>query len=306
MIRALKASYDKLLLGGAVAVLAASGAWLWQQQAEVRRLRAQPVAAQLGGAVFQPAGLPQPGTAPAVWPKAPAQSSGSGWLYEVFTPPVIYYNTLARSFTVTPPMYQGEAAAPFGLELIAVRLEPYRLQLVGYAGGPGDYLAAFTSPATPETLLAREGRHFESLGLTLKSFDVKKVSVDHADPWPVYDIAALAVVTEDKTGRDVVLDNRTRKLTDTPLAMLRVSTAEAKPRELHEGDTFSEAGSTYRIERIQLDPPEVVVARSAPGLPVPETKILHPAGKPGRLAGPATKPGAVPARPADGLAASGN
>lgn len=306
MNQALKANYDKILLGFAAAVLSVSCGWLWQQQVEVRRLRAQPVVAQLTGSAYALAGLKPPETQPAVWPKAPDQSAGAGWLYEVFTPPVIYYNALARSFTVTPPTRPGEVATPFGLELLAVRLEQYRLQLVGYVGGPGDYVAAFTSSATPETLLAHEGRRFENLGLTLKSFEVKKVLVAHDDPWPVYDIAALAVLTDEKTGRDVVLDNRTRKLTDTPLAVLRLQAGDTKPRELHEGDTFADAGSTYRIERVQLDPPEVVVARSTPGVPVPEMKVLHPAAKAGGLAAQPAKPSSLPVRPADGLATNGN
>ncbi|MDI1337580.1 MAG: hypothetical protein PSU94_15465 [Lacunisphaera sp.] len=305
MIRLLQIRYDKLLFALAAALAAASCLWLWRQQGDIRRLHALPVAASLAGAAYEPAGLHLPETKAAAWPKAPAQSHGSGWLYEVFTPPVIYYNTLARSFTVTPPMYPGETNTPFGLELLAVKQEQFRLQLVGYFGAPGDYLAAFTSSRQPETLLARAGRHFEGLGLILKSFDVRKITVVHNDPWPVYDIAALAVLTDEETGADVVLDSRARKFTDTPLAVLQALTGGPR-REVREGDTFDDENSTYRIERIQLDPPEVVVARTTSGLPQPETKILHPAAKSGGIAGKATKPKPLSARPARAMAASGD
>jgi len=320
MIRLRKASYDKVLLGLAALVLTASCAWWWRQQEEVRRLRAQPVAVPLTGSLYEPANLKLPETQAAVWPKAPAQSQGNGWLYEVFTPPVIYYNALARSFTVTPPMHQGDIAIPFGLELLAVTQEQFRLQLAGYFGAPDDYLVAFTSPNRPETLLAREGRRFEDLGLTLKSFDVKKIVVEHHDVWPVYDIAALAVLIDEQTGGEVVLDSRARKYTDTPLAVLQPLTGGPR-REVHEGDTFSDENSTYRIERIQLDPPEVVVARTAPDLPQPETRILRPlpavakqtvgqtpagqragTGQPAQRTG---KPKNFSHRPAKGLATSG-
>ena len=181
------------------------------------------------------------------------------------------------------------------------------MQLVGYFGAPGDYLAAFESPNLPETLLARAGHRFDGLGLTLKSFDVKKVLVQHDDPWPVYDVAALAVLRDDKTGADIVLDSRARKFTDTPLAVVQlVSGGDGKPHELHEGDTLADNTSTYHIERIQLDPPEVVVVHQVPGLPAPETKVLHPAAKTGaQMADKSPKLKSLPERPANELATSG-
>lgn len=275
MIHRLKASFDKLLFALALGAVAASGVWLWRQQDDLRRLRAQPVAVRLAGPPYAPANLKLPETRHMIWPKAPAQSRDPGWLYEVFTPPVIYYDASARVFTVTAPMAQGVLGLPFGLELLAVKPEQFRLQLVGYFGAPDDYLAVFVSPSQPETMLARAGRRFERLGLTLKSFAVRKVPVEQDDLRPVYDVAALAVLVDDQTGAEVVLDSRTRRLTDRSLAVLR-PLAGGGLRELREGDTFADEISTYRIERIQLDPPEVVVARTAPGQPQPETKVLHP------------------------------
>ena len=302
----IKSSYDKLLVALGAGLLAASGGWMWSQQGDLTRLRQESVAVELAGAAYAAAGLALPETKLTAWPKPAAQSHGSGWLYEVFTPPVIYYNTLAKSFTVTPPVNLADGGAPFGLELLDVKFEPYRLQLVGYFGEPGDYLAAFVSPSQPETLLARSGRRFEQLGLTLKSFDVRKVEVAHTDAWPVYDVAALAVLFDEQSDAEVVLDSRARKLTDTPLAVLRLVAAGSVPRTLHEGDTFSDDTGTYRIERIQVDPPEVVVARQTPGLPLPETRILRPAGKDGaQIAGKPPAPKKLPATPKTGLATNG-
>ena len=211
MSELIKTNYDKLLVGLGAALLAVSGGWMWVHQVDITRLRHQPVTAELAGAAYAVTGLRLPEAKTAAWPKPVAQSQGSGWLYEVFTPPVIYYNPLAKSFTVTPPMNLADGGAPFGLELVDVNFEPYRLQLVGYFGAPGDFLAAFVSPHQPETWLARSGRRFDQLGLTLKSFDVKKVVVAHTDAWPVYDVAALAVLFDEKSGTEVVLDSRARK-----------------------------------------------------------------------------------------------
>jgi hypothetical protein len=92
----------------------------------------------------------------------------------------------------------------------------------------------------------------------------------------------------------VTLDSRARKLTDTPLARLKLAT-EKQPRELREGDEFTDATAIYRVERVQLDPPEVVISRQVAGLPLPETKVLRPEGtadtkrRPKHFAEPATR-----------------
>lgn len=302
-----KIQYEKLLFAVCAALLVGSGGWMWSHQAEWARLRQLSTTVELPTAAYVTSTLVLPEATTALWPKPAAQSAGSGWFYEVFTPPVIYYNPLARSFTVSPPLNLADGGTPFGLELLEVKLEPYRLQLVGYFGEPGDYLAAFVSANQSETLLARSGRRFEQLGITLKSFDVRKVEVAHTDPSPVYDVAALAVLVDEKSGAEVVLDSRIRKLTDTPLAVMRAPAGNVRPRTLHEGDTFSDDTGTYRIERIQLDPPEVVVARQTEGLPVPETRVLRPVGKEGgQVAGMSPPTRIFPAPPKSALAAAAN
>lgn len=305
MMHTLKAGHEKYLLGLAVTLLAVACLWWWRQQGEIHRLQALPVTVSLTGASHEPANLKPTGTKPAPWPKAPVQSRGPGWLYEVFTPPVIYYNPLARSFTVTPPKLPTESGAPVGLALLDVRPELFRLQLAGYFGGPGGYLAAFTSPQSPETLRARAGRRFESLGLTLRSFVVTKIPVEHNDPWPVYEVAAQAVLADERTGGEVVLDSRARKYTGARLALLQTP-AGGRPREVREGDTFSDDNSIYHVERIQLDPPEVVVARTVPGVPQPEINILRPAPKSHGHAGAPNRAKPFPDRRVQPLATNSN
>jgi hypothetical protein len=277
MIQRLKSHYEKLLVAGAAIAVAGAVAWAWQARAQLAPVRSQPEQVALAGPVHVAPELPSEPSRVA-WTRPAAQSEGAGWVYEVFTPPEIYFNAAARSFAVTPPRYSAEVTETiFGLELLDVRPAPYRLQLAGYFGAPGDYLAAFVSDEVPQTLLARAGRRFEELGLTLKSFDVRKVPVESDGIGPALDIAALAVLWDEQTGSEVVLDSRRPKLTDTPLAVFQPPGGKGGPRSLHEGDTFTDDEATYRIERIQLDPPEVVVARVTPGVPVPEMRILKPA-----------------------------
>lgn len=303
MIQRLKSHYEKLLVAGAAVAVIAAAVWAWRARAQFGPVRSQPEQAVLAGPVHVAPGLPVEPTRVA-WARPAAQSEGAGWVYEVFTPPEIYFNAAARSFAVTPPRYAAEVTETiFGLELLDVRLAPYRLQLAGYFGAPGDYLAAFVSDEVPQTLLARAGRRFEELGLTLKSFDVRKVPVEADGIGPALDIAAQAVLWDEQAGSEVVLDSRQAKLTDTPLAVFQSPDGKGGPRILHEGDTFTDDEATYRIERIQLDPPEVVVARATPGVPVPEMRILKPArpATPGGELAKRARPQGVPAA-APGLA----
>lgn len=202
--------------------------------------------------------------------------------------------------TSTPPpaaSHTAEEEETFDLELLEVKTALFPLQLAGYFGEPGDYLVAFISTDQPETLLARRGHRFVPLGLTLRSFEVRKVAVDHDDAWPVYEVAGFAVLYDGKTGAEVVLDSR-RKPTGTLQAVLR-GIAGHQPSTLREGELLAQGGATYRIQRIQADPPEVVLVRQAEGPAMPETRVLQPVR-------PASDPGEQSADPERGFGPNGH
>ncbi len=302
MTATLRQHPEKITAVLALGVLAAVAAWTWREHAQqVARLAGEPVAVALSGADHAAGKVARLRTASAHWPKPNPQSAGRGWLYEVFTPPMIYFNPLARTFSILAP--GGAAEGAFGFELLAVELEPYRLQLVGYYGNPDELVGAFTSRQLSAPLLGRNGRHFPELGLTLRNLEVRKVAVTSPGPVPSFEVAALATLLDERTGSEVTLDSRLRKLTDTPLARLRFAT-EKQPRELREGDEFNDATATYKVERVQLDPPEVVITRHVAGLPFPETKVLRPAATGGVADGKPSRPNNFPAKPVRDMAAA--
>ena len=69
-----------------------------------------------------------------------------------------------------------------------------------------------------------------------------------------------------------------RSYTDVPLARLRLS-AEPRAKWLREGDELAAGEALYRIERIQLDPPEVIVSRNSAGAALPDIRVLTPVGE---------------------------
>ena len=279
MMTRIKQSAEKLLLATVVGLNVVSWIWYGQQQGVIRRIRSQPVAIRFAGAnspIVPPACIAQESP---VWPEPSAQSSGRGWVYELFTPPVIYYDGRDRTYTVTAPADWPEGKPSLGIQLLAVKPELYPLQLVGYVGPAHDYRATFIRPQHPEACLVRPGHNFADLGLTFTHFEVKKVLVPTSETGPVYEAAAFAVLTEDGTGREVWLDSRGPHYTDTPLAVLQ-PLAGGSRHELHAGDSFSIAGESYRIQAVQLTPPEVRVGRQIMGLPEAETHLLRPINSP--------------------------
>ncbi|MEI6105832.1 MAG: hypothetical protein WCR49_02360 [Opitutae bacterium] len=251
---------DKLMFAGAAVIFALGCVWAANGQREIRRLRHVPVAISLTGPTYQPTQLPRPDTAKGAWISPGETFSGPGGIGGLFTPPGVYHDT---------------SASP-DCRLLAVKPEPFRLQLVGYVGVPGDYRAAFVRPGHPGTLLAREGHCFADLELTLTKFTVNTVSrTPGLAASPVHAISSQAVLADHQTGDEVVLEGGLLRCTATPLAVLQ-SADDNQPRELREGDDYQAGDATYRVERIQLAPPLVVIARQGLDSTLQERKTLHP------------------------------
>jgi hypothetical protein len=207
-----KNNYEKLLVVLAAGVLALSLGWAWRQPRNLPALRkaVHPV-----GFSIKP--IQVPGLWPArvfervKWLKAPEQSAGTGWLYELFTPPDIFYDSPRRVFAVALPSQSGApgAANPAGPSPVA-KPGLFPLQLTGYSGTPNNYIVVLVALASGETVLARIGRQFPELGLTLTGFEVEKIPVEHAEPWPVYEVAGFATLRDGRTGAEIVLNTITR------------------------------------------------------------------------------------------------
>lgn len=275
----LRAHFEKPLLALAVLALGMSLLWVRREQMLARRVQVEPVEPRLSGTVYAPEPVSVAEAPRVIWAKPVPVVANEDWSHDLFTPPDITYDAATRSFETARSagrLANREPGAPFSLQLLAVKQEAYRLQLAGYFGRPDDYLAAFVSSQTTETLLARAGHRFAALGLTLKSFDVCTVLLTENEAGPVYEAAALAVLHDEQTNREVVLDSRQPLFTDNLLAVFRLPGEAGAARDLREGDSFAMADAVYRIERIQLEPAEVVLSRTAPGLPAPELRVLRP------------------------------
>lgn len=265
-----------LLAAGALLVLSAGAfaALTWRAN-RATRVTPAPVALAEGDytAVFAEA-APLP---PAAWAPPPAQTRGREWVYDTFTPPEIFYHARTRQFSVKPPAGFGddEPAEPFGLELVAVRPEPFRLQLVGYVGGEGNWRGMFEDVVSGEVVLASAGRRLPKLGLAIERLEVRAQPVAFADSMTTRQRVATAVVRDERTGNEIALTHRERTFTRT-LSALVAAEGETAAREVRVGETFKAGLATYRIERIELTPPAVEVTKESPTLAQPERRTLAP------------------------------
>jgi len=232
-------------------------------------LRAKPIGESLPRKAHEGDGSPVAGG----WEKASVLSPGGEQGYELFDLPSRNYRESETAGKLVQP---GVPAQTLPVELLAVKREPYRLQLVGYYGAPGDYTGAFVSAGSRDTFLAREGHRFESLGLLLKNISVKKIETKNRSAESGFEVCASALLWDERQQEHVTLTGSERRLTDTPLAVMRFGPPPAPTREFRVGDAFQDETTGCRVQRIQLDPAEVVIVRDLPGQSAPEQFILKP------------------------------
>lgn len=212
------------------------------------------------------------------WTPSPPQTRGRDWVYDTFTPPEIFYNARTKNFTVKPPAAvseEGVVEEPFGVELVAVRPEPFRLQLIGYVGEGSAARGTFENTSSGEVILATSGRRIPKLGLTIKSFEVSLVDIKLAGSMTTRQRVATAVILDEKTKSEVIITHRERAFTGG-LSAFVAQTGESATRELRTGETFRLGEASYRIEKISLTPPTVELTKEAPSLAQPDRRTLSP------------------------------
>lgn len=280
---------DKVYLGSGAVLFAAACAWAFLQQGELDK-HSRTVNAPSTGPAYSPAELPAANISEALpWPQAVSMPRGAQWVYDVFTPPVIYYNTETKQFTVTRPVVEPVGPIvvnpnpPFGAHLVKVVQYPFPLQLVGYIGTGDQARGTFQNMLTNETLLGSTGKKIPELNLEILAFksEVVRTIVDNQ---PVVYTVASAKVRDTKTGREVELSNTKRLIESEPSVFIQID-GEASPRELKSGDSFTVGDYTYKVDSIQAEPPSVNVTKSGGELKEPESKTLQPEVAPAPAAG---------------------
>lgn len=271
-------SSDKILIGCALLLAVASAGFFGTLVLKETATPTGPLPrVELATTPYTPGAPDAPPIKTETWSAPTAQTRGRDWIYDAFTPPEIFYNASSKQFTVKPPssLLDEDQLESFGLELIAVRPEPFRLQLIGYAGSDANAKGMFQDIRSGKLELAGAGRRFPALALTIKSFEINQQAIRSGESMATRQRVATAVVRDEKAGRDVTLTHRERVFTGTLFAFV-AAPGESAAREVRTGDTFKLGDATYRIEKIETTPPTVEVTKESPSLTQPDRRILPP------------------------------
>ncbi len=268
---------DKIIIGISALVFAGGCAWAFMQQSAVTGID-QPVNPPVSGAPYEPVELTASIVAANDWPQPEPNVRGPLWLYHVFTPPVIYYNPTTAEFTVEPPERPDTTPPrppePFGVQLLAVTQEQFRLQLVGYSGDGDEARGIFLNISTNETLFARSGRSIPELDVEVVNVSIERKRTV-VDGQPIIETTATAEVKDLLTGETHQLVNGQRLFTGDPVATLHI-VASGLERTVRSGDTFEEAGATFTVESTAIDPPTVRITKKPSDESAPQTEVLTP------------------------------
>ncbi|MFH1497468.1 MAG: hypothetical protein ABII82_06545 [Verrucomicrobiota bacterium] len=269
---------DKIFLGAGGLLFAGACVWAFTQQGQLAKLDGD-VDAPSSGPAYAPEPLPAANISEALpWPDATSLERGQDWVYDVFTPPVIYYNTETKQFTVTPPerpkveVVEVVVEEPFGVSLVKVVQYPFPIQLVGYIGTGADARGNFLNELTGETIIGTTGKQIPALNMEIVKFSAEVVR-ETVDGQPVVYTVATARVRDLKSGKETDLSSTKRLVEADPSVVIQVA-GEESTRELEAGATFTVGENTFVIDSIQTEPPAVTITKSGGTLTEPKTETL--------------------------------
>jgi len=215
------------------------------------------------------------------WPEPKFQRRGPQWVFDVFTPPEIFYHPARQAFHVKPVLSPNDSAvtthslvgpqaghrnAP---RLLGVRREEYPLQLSGHIGGGGrdsfgdgsdrGFFGLFENRETGETLLLRGGERVDSLGIDVLNFRVEAQPIAISETMTLRAPRAAATI-RDAQGERRILQEGERAEGRRLIAQVEWNAAHV---ELREGDVLArEDGEPLVVEEIRLTPEPSVVVQS--------------------------------------------
>lgn len=206
-----------------------------------------------------------PSSPDVTWKSPVQQSRGENWVFDVFTPPVIYYDPQTRELAVTPasaarPDPGANDWAVFNIELLEVRQRPYKLQLVGYAGSEGSYIAYFEASQSGALVYLTEGQEESNLGVRLISFEERRTETRNEDDTPVVQRVGVARLADFEIGKEVTLTNTEQMYFPDLEARVRLQPGGIE-RFVNIGSSIETQSGDYVIQDLSADPQEAIITK---------------------------------------------
>jgi hypothetical protein len=236
----------------------------------------------MSGSAYEPSALSVASRESRSWASPSPQSAGEKWLYDVFTPPKIYYNVQTKKFVVEPPTFVAvdtstdvvvvDAPVTFGVELARTEQPLFRLQLVGYVGEGANARGTFEDQTTKQIIFGTTGKKLPALNLEIVRFSAERRRTQVAGETEIIDTVSSATVRDTVTGLETNLDVKNR----TPEGPIHVvlKLENGTERSVGSGETITIGSYMYLIGAIDASVPSVVVTKSGGDLEAPETQTL--------------------------------
>lgn len=259
--------YDKLLLAIAVLALLAGVGFYVTKSKEVPAGKAQ-VSTQTADNPYQAVPVPHSTESTAAWPEAGEQSTT--WIYDVFTPPKIYIGAdgqfTAEGIEPPPP------PVPFGLYLVEIKKDPYRIQIEGYIEeSKSNSLILLYDEELMKSVRARIGDTVTESAFKILDFGIERV----VDPVEGIYKEATAKILDQRSGKKVVLTHGERLFEDEVTVLVRSEEDASVNLELKKvGETFETPLGQYILKEINLEESSITVEKQGNEELEAETKVL--------------------------------
>lgn len=276
----MKNIYDKILLLVAILILGASLAYYLTRAEKAPAVDTALLTAQPTGSAYSPIAVPELRIVELEWLDPKSQSDDGLQVYDIFTSPKIWWNTSEARFIFEPPTIPPPPPA-YGLELVSIERQPYRIQMEAYFGEGGpDTIVQLHNYETGETIRGRMGRDYPEHNFSITDFRVDRV-VEDVDGSTTIRQVPTVVIRDHILNQDVTLTAAERLyLEDSDIVTVR--TRSPYPTQTHRweevGETLKIGDDVFTLIEFSHEAQTARVRKESPEIEEPETRTLRPVG----------------------------
>ena len=259
---------DVVALAGAGLLFVGVLGWSALAEANIRSTGTQGLEMQLVGEWSGVAVGFETEVSSADWPDPAEGAATDAWVFDVFTPPVIYYDRDTGRFAVSPPELTAPVeseimATPFGVDLVRIVREPFRLQLIGYAGTEAEPLGIFRNNVAGAGVVARMGKAFPELGLQIRNLVIRREDSIVPYSMPLREIVAVAEIWDERAQRAIELSSARPAWNTQPVAEIRLQAA-GDVQTVQAGNRIETDEGVYEVSGVFSEPDSISMVKQLP------------------------------------------
>ncbi len=264
---------DIVIFNLALLLMGLSALWFYSASESLHRRRTADLTPPSPSKVYSPTNPEAIPPNEFSWEEPPPQSWDEKAIFEIFSPPKIYYNRDANTFVLDPPLKSSENQKDFGLALVALSRLPYRLQYRGFAGQEGDYHILLRNQETGAYLRVRAGDVLAEEGVSIISFEVDRRMANEPEGSPVLHQTVRLQLFDARLGEKITLGPDIRYRPQNR-ATFRTTGPNPETFTLETGKTYLAGGMTYLLGEVEFERKSARVQKKNQAAGIPEWRTL--------------------------------